>query len=290
MLPRSLASGVFQALLQSASQHTVGSAWSVGRLLGQQISSSSACQMPSTSTPASASVAPAAPMPSASSSQASTSSAAAPALAQTTAASLAVPLGKNTAVLASTVPSWPSQPEEQQRCRAKYRPWDPTRSLTVKSSYSKRMGFLVQALEEEQVQALQAQRNFPDFASGDVLEVRMLVPENQRRQYVYRGVCIARYNKGIRSAFKLYNVFPDGGGVVQHIPLHMPDLVDIKVIGKVHAGSRVKKYHILEDSSSTYSFQKQVRPYREAAAGEQDAVQASSAGGKGGAAKAKKKA
>lgn len=53
------------------------------------------------------------------------------------------------------------------------------------------------------------------FRSGDVLEVRMLVPENQRKQYSYRGVCIARYNKGIRSSFKLYNVYPDAGPVVQ---------------------------------------------------------------------------
>lgn len=43
----------------------------------------------------------------------------------------------------------------------------------------------------------------------------MLVPENQRRQYIYRGVCIARYNKGICSSFKLYNVYPDGGPVIQ---------------------------------------------------------------------------
>ena len=51
--------------------------------------------------------------------------------------------------------------------------------------------------------------------SGDVLELRMVVPENQKKQYIYRGVCIARYNKGIRSSFKIYNVYPDGGPVVQ---------------------------------------------------------------------------
>ena len=45
---------------------------------------------------------------------------------------------------------------------------------------------------------------------------------------------------------------------MQHIPLYMPDLVSIEVVGKVQAGSRMKKYHILENSSSKYSFQKQV--------------------------------
>eukprot|EP00983_Pelagomonas_calceolata_P119345 1160596-Pelagomonas_calceolata.AAC.6 len=62
----------------------------------------------------------------------------------------------------------------------------------------------------------------PDFRVGDVLEVRMVVPEAGRKEYLYRGLCIARYNKGIRSAFKIFNVLPDSGGFVQHLPLYMP--------------------------------------------------------------------
>jgi large subunit ribosomal protein L19 len=46
-----------------------------------------------------------------------------------------------------------------------------------------------------------------------------LVPENQRKEYVFKGLCIARYNKGIRTSFKIYNVFPEVGGFVQHFPL-----------------------------------------------------------------------
>jgi len=45
------------------------------------------------------------------------------------------------------------------------------------------------------------------------------VPEADRRVYTYKGVCLARANKGSRSWFKLYNVFPDVGGFVQHFPL-----------------------------------------------------------------------
>jgi ribosomal protein L19 len=37
--------------------------------------------------------------------------------------------------------------------------------------------------------------------------------------YTYRGVCLARDNRGPRSAFKVFNVFPDIGGFVQHFPL-----------------------------------------------------------------------
>jgi hypothetical protein len=60
-----------------------------------------------------------------------------------------------------------------------------------------------QALEEEQVAAVSTRRPVPHFESGDILEVTMVVPENQRRTYIYKGVCIARYNKGLRSAFKV---------------------------------------------------------------------------------------
>jgi hypothetical protein len=76
-----------------------------------------------------------------------------------------------------------------------------------------------------QVQAICASRPLPEFKAGDVLEVRMVVPEAGRKEYLYKGVCIARYNKGIRSAFKIYNHLPESGGFVQHLPLYMPGLL-----------------------------------------------------------------
>jgi hypothetical protein len=45
------------------------------------------------------------------------------------------------------------------------------------------------------------------------------VPEADRKVYTYKGVCVSRGNKGPRSWFKIYNVFPDAGGFVQHFPL-----------------------------------------------------------------------
>jgi hypothetical protein len=52
-----------------------------------------------------------------------------------------------------------------------------------------------------------------------VLPSHQAVPENDRQAYVMRGVCLGRANKGPRSWFKVYNVFPDAGGFVQHFPL-----------------------------------------------------------------------
>jgi ribosomal protein L19 len=55
--------------------------------------------------------------------------------------------------------------------------------------------------------------------AGDVLEVKTIVPEAGRKVYTYKGVCLGRASKGPRSWIKMYNVFPDAGGVVQHLPM-----------------------------------------------------------------------
>lgn len=112
------------------------------------------------------------------------------------------------------------------------------------------MRWIVRALEQEQIETVQSMRKFPDFRPGDILEVRMVVPENMKKEYVYKGVCVQKYLRGLRSAFKLYNVFPDVGGFVQHIPLYMPDLLEIKVIGRVPFRVRSNAMHLLRPENN----------------------------------------
>ena len=148
----------------------------------------------------------------------------------------------------------------------KYKPWEFTRHLTRGSAYPRRMRFLIETLEKERAEEIQRARgeakvDTRSFKSGDVLEVRMAVPEDGGKEKVYRGVCISRHKgHGLRAAFKLYNVYPDGGPVIQHLPLFMPDLKEVKVVGRMNAGSQRKKYHLTQDES--ISFQKQVGSYR----------------------------
>ncbi|GLC33164.1 hypothetical protein PLESTB_000363700 [Pleodorina starrii] len=137
---------------------------------------------------------------------------------------------------------------------AQYTPWTPTRALQRRKHVSKRMGFLMQVLEREQAERVRRARPLPDFRAGDVLEVRMMLPEAERKVTIYRGVCIARYTKGIRSSFKIYNVYPECGGVVQHIPLYMPDLLGIKVVGRIPA-SQERLFYLLDRETSDYTFQ-----------------------------------
>jgi large subunit ribosomal protein L19 len=134
-------------------------------------------------------------------------------------------------------------------------PWVPTSQLIKRKTHQKRARHLIQTLEQEQVQQLQQGKELPDFRSGDILEVTTVVPEADRKQYTYKGVCIARSNKGPRSWFKVYNVFPDVGGFVQHFPLYMPDLVGVKVVGRLPRAKRSKLYHLLQDEGPKHIYQ-----------------------------------
>jgi hypothetical protein len=49
-----------------------------------------------------------------------------------------------------------------------------------------------------------------------------LVPESGRKQYTFRGLCVEKYDRGLRASFKLYNHYPGVGGFVQHLPLCAP--------------------------------------------------------------------
>eukprot|EP00878_Enallax_costatus_P009749 GHUV01010181.1.p1 GENE.GHUV01010181.1~~GHUV01010181.1.p1 ORF type:complete len:200 (+),score=32.30 GHUV01010181.1:101-700(+) len=139
-------------------------------------------------------------------------------------------------------------------------PWTPTSQLIKRKTYQKRSRFLIQMLENEQVQRLADGKELPEFTAGDILEVTTVVPEADRRVYTYKGVCVAKANKGPRSWFKIYNVFPDVGGFVQHFPLYMPDLLSIKVVGRVPKAKRSKLYHISQDEGPKHIYQTSIPP------------------------------
>jgi ribosomal protein L19 len=112
----------------------------------------------------------------------------------------------------------------------------------------------------------------------------MKVPEAGGAEYIFKGLCIARYNKGIRSAFKLYNVYPESGGIVQHILLYMPDLISVKVVDRIPVKRNKLYYMLRKQIGSSY----QSAPLPSIPPGS-TATKAPVAGaGKGGAKKAKK--
>ncbi|MEK0084766.1 50S ribosomal protein L19 [Benzoatithermus flavus] len=102
---------------------------------------------------------------------------------------------------------------------------------------------LIQELEKEQMDRLLAERAIPDFKPGDTLRVNVKVIEgNRERVQAFEGVCIARRNRGINSAFTVRKI-SYGEGVERVFPLYSPRIDSIEVVrrGRVR---RAKLYYL----------------------------------------------
>ncbi len=102
---------------------------------------------------------------------------------------------------------------------------------------------IIEQLEKEQLAKLTAKREVPEFGPGDTLRVHVKVVEGTReRIQVFEGVCIARKNAGLNSAFTVRKI-SYGEGVERVFPLHSPRIETIDVVrrGKVR---RAKLYYL----------------------------------------------
>jgi large subunit ribosomal protein L19 len=102
---------------------------------------------------------------------------------------------------------------------------------------------LIAELEKEQLDRLVAGRGVPDVRPGDTLKVNVKVIEGTReRVQAFEGVCIARRNRGINSAFTVRKI-SYGEGVERVFPLHSPRIDSIEVVrrGRVR---RAKLYYL----------------------------------------------
>ncbi|MGI9434616.1 MAG: 50S ribosomal protein L19 [Geminicoccaceae bacterium] len=102
---------------------------------------------------------------------------------------------------------------------------------------------VIQQLEQEQVAQLTEDRPIPEFGPGDTLRVNVKVVEGTReRIQAFEGVCIARKNRGINSAFTVRKI-SYGEGVERIFPLYSPQIADIQVMrrGRVR---RAKLYYL----------------------------------------------
>ena len=102
---------------------------------------------------------------------------------------------------------------------------------------------VIEQLEQEQITQLTEERKIPDFGPGDTLRVSVKVVEGTReRIQAFEGVCIARKNRGINSAFTVRKI-SYGEGVERVFPLYSPQIADIQVMrrGRVR---RAKLYYL----------------------------------------------
>jgi large subunit ribosomal protein L19 len=102
---------------------------------------------------------------------------------------------------------------------------------------------IIEELEKEQVEKLAAQRPIPEFQAGDTIRVHVKVTEGSReRIQQFEGVCIARKNGGVNSAFTVRKI-SYGEGVERVFPLYSPRIERIEVVRR-GAVRRAKLYYL----------------------------------------------
>ena len=102
---------------------------------------------------------------------------------------------------------------------------------------------IIEQLEQEQIAKLTAERPVPAFGPGDTVRVHVKVVEGSReRIQVFEGVCIARRNAGLNSAFTVRKI-SYGEGVERVFPLYSPRIDKIEVVRR-GAVRRAKLYYL----------------------------------------------
>jgi len=94
----------------------------------------------------------------------------------------------------------------------------------------------------QEIEAAQL-KDVPDFAPGDTVVVQVRVREgNRERLQAFEGVCIAKRNRGLNSAFTLRKI-SYGEGVERVFQTHSPLIKSIKVKRKGDV-RRAKLYYM----------------------------------------------
>jgi large subunit ribosomal protein L19 len=102
---------------------------------------------------------------------------------------------------------------------------------------------LLQTIEHEQVLKLSEGKRMDVFASGDTVRVNVRIIEgaNERIQ-TFEGVCIARKNRGLQSAFTVGKL-SHGEGVERVFPLYSPRIESIETVRRGDV-RRAKLYYL----------------------------------------------
>ncbi len=95
----------------------------------------------------------------------------------------------------------------------------------------------------DQLDAEQMNRELPEFGPGDTVVVQVKVKEGEReRLQAFEGVCIAKRNRGLNSAFTVRKI-SNGEGVERVFQTYSP-AVDSVAVKRRGAVRRAKLYYL----------------------------------------------
>ncbi len=101
----------------------------------------------------------------------------------------------------------------------------------------------IQLIEQEHIAELTSDREIPVFSPGDTVRVNVKVVEGTReRVQAFEGVCIARKNRGLNSAFTVRKI-SYGEGVERIFPLYSPRIDSIQLVRRGDV-RRAKLYYL----------------------------------------------
>ncbi|ONI06411.1 hypothetical protein PRUPE_5G058800 [Prunus persica] len=142
-------------------------------------------------------------------------------------------------VEAEAEPVVESEPEEP----------EPEEPKTPRKSRVK-LGDIMGILNKRAVEAAVQERPVPDIRTGDVVQIKLEVPENKRRLSVYKGIVISRQNAGIHTTIRIRRIIA-GIGVEIVFPLYSPNIKELKVLS--HRKVRRARLYYLRDKLPRFS-------------------------------------
>eukprot|EP00262_Sarcandra_glabra_P009935 TRINITY_DN2476_c0_g1_i1.p1 TRINITY_DN2476_c0_g1~~TRINITY_DN2476_c0_g1_i1.p1 ORF type:complete len:228 (+),score=30.42 TRINITY_DN2476_c0_g1_i1:178-861(+) len=105
-----------------------------------------------------------------------------------------------------------------------------------------KLGDIMGILNKRAVEAAEKERPVPDIRTGDIVEIKLEVPENKRRTSIYKGIVMSRQNAGIHTTIRIRRIIA-GIGVEIVFPLYSPNIKEIKVV-KHRKVRRARLYYL----------------------------------------------
>ncbi|KAF8098197.1 hypothetical protein N665_0271s0016 [Sinapis alba] len=107
-----------------------------------------------------------------------------------------------------------------------------------------KLGDVMGILNQKAIEVSEKVRPVPEIRTGDIVEIKLEVPENRRRLSIYKGIVMSRQNAGIHTTIRIRRIIA-GIGVEIVFPIYSPNIKEIKVVS--HRKVRRARLYYLRD-------------------------------------------